>query len=240
MTKRVALHLRVSVGEQTTANQRTELEAWAARCGPPHPSHDCVVDLIPSKEICGSSGLTIDHLGYDGDQSHKLPRNLTLLEKEVRVNPERMYLWWHLGTVYRDLGRIAEAEAAWQTGIDIARRVQPSPPEASLCFVELIRRRLDLGDDAMALLHEAIALHPEDPFLHWLMSQALMAAGRYEEALPIFERLAAIAPATLLLAATLKRERRGMKRKVRTIALRTRDRAGLLDDRAGGGVLALM
>ena len=63
----------------------------------------------------------------------------------------------------------------------------------------------------------------------------------------IFERLAAIDPETLLLAATLKRERRGMKRKVRTIALRTRDRAGLLDDRAGllndragGGVLALM
>ena len=33
MTKRVALYLRVSTGEQTTANQRLELEAWAARCG---------------------------------------------------------------------------------------------------------------------------------------------------------------------------------------------------------------
>ena len=149
---------------------------------------------------CGSSGLTIDHLGYDGDQSHKLARNLTLLEKEVRVSPRRMYLWWHLGTVYRDLGRIAEAEAAWQTGIDLARHAQPSPPEASLCFVELIRRRLDCGDDAMALLHEAIALHPEDPFLHWLMSQALLAAGRYDDAVSIFERLAAIDPETLVTA----------------------------------------
>jgi glycosyltransferase involved in cell wall biosynthesis len=65
----------------------------------------------------GSSNLTIDHLGYDGDQSHKLQRNLTILEKEVRVKPERMYLWWHLGTVYRDLGRMEEAEAAWLTGI---------------------------------------------------------------------------------------------------------------------------
>ena len=33
MTKRVAPYLRVSPGEQTTANQRLELEAWAARCG---------------------------------------------------------------------------------------------------------------------------------------------------------------------------------------------------------------
>jgi DNA invertase Pin-like site-specific DNA recombinase len=32
MTKRVALYLRVSTGEQTTTNQRLELEAWAARC----------------------------------------------------------------------------------------------------------------------------------------------------------------------------------------------------------------
>ncbi len=33
MTKRVAIYLRVSSGEQTTDNQRLELEAWAARCG---------------------------------------------------------------------------------------------------------------------------------------------------------------------------------------------------------------
>ena len=33
MIKRVVLYLRVSTGEQTTANQRLELEAWAARCG---------------------------------------------------------------------------------------------------------------------------------------------------------------------------------------------------------------
>jgi DNA invertase Pin-like site-specific DNA recombinase len=33
MTKRVALYLRVSTGEQTTTNQRLELEAWAAECG---------------------------------------------------------------------------------------------------------------------------------------------------------------------------------------------------------------
>jgi DNA invertase Pin-like site-specific DNA recombinase len=33
MTKRVALYLRVSTEEQTTTNQRLELEAWASQCG---------------------------------------------------------------------------------------------------------------------------------------------------------------------------------------------------------------
>jgi tetratricopeptide (TPR) repeat protein len=146
----------------------------------------------------GSSNLTIDHLGYDGDQSHKLQRNLTILEKEVQVKPERMFLWWHLGTVYRDLGRMQDAAAAWQTGVGIARRVRPSPAEASLCFVELVRQRLASGLDVMDLLNEAIALQPEDPFLQWLMTQALQAAGRYEDALPIYEHLATIDPETLL------------------------------------------
>ena len=32
----------------------------------------------------GSAPLTIDHFGYDGDQSHKFARNLRLLQKQVR------------------------------------------------------------------------------------------------------------------------------------------------------------
>jgi glycosyltransferase involved in cell wall biosynthesis len=40
----------------------------------------------------GSSQLTIDHLGYDGDQSHKAERNLPLLLRQLRADPERIYL----------------------------------------------------------------------------------------------------------------------------------------------------
>ena len=47
MTKRVAIYLRVSTGEQTTANQRLDLEAWAA---------------------CQGIGLALpDSLGFNGD-----------------------------------------------------------------------------------------------------------------------------------------------------------------------------
>lgn len=147
---------------------------------------------------CGWSGLTIDHLGYDGDQSHKLPRNLKLLEKEVRVNPDRVYLWWHLGTVYRDLGRPAAAEAAWRNGTAVAARTAANPSDVGLCYIELIRLGLDRGDDVHALLEEAMAAQPDDLFLVWLRGQALMAAGRYDAGVAAFERLAAVDPDALL------------------------------------------
>lgn len=47
-------------------------------------------------EVLGSTRLTIDHIGYDGHQSHKLERNLNLLTKQTKIDPERIYLWWHL------------------------------------------------------------------------------------------------------------------------------------------------
>jgi len=163
-------------------------------------------ELVASGQArSGITGLTIDHLGYDGDQSHKLQRNLTLLETEVQSKPERMYLWWHLGTVYRDLGRFDEAEAAWQTGIDIARRTEFRLPEASFCFIELIRRRSEMGDDMMPLIEEAIALQPDDLFLYWLKAQSLLASGRYEDAVPLFERLATIDPDTLVTSLAFDR-----------------------------------
>ena len=50
MTKRVALYLRVSTGEQTTANQRLELEAWAVRCG------HTVTEVYEDHAISGAKG----------------------------------------------------------------------------------------------------------------------------------------------------------------------------------------
>ena len=145
--------------------------------------------------------LTIDHLGYDGDQSHKLDRKLRLLEKEVTVDPGRAYLWWHIGTVYSALGRIAEAEAAWLRGVEIARRHPGSRPEDGLCFVELAKLRISRGEDALPLIREGIERQPENLLLCWLEARALVVAGRHAEAIPLFERLAAI-DSDILLADT--------------------------------------
>jgi glycosyltransferase involved in cell wall biosynthesis len=146
----------------------------------------------------GSSRLTIDHLGYDGDQSRKAERNLPLLRKQLAIDPDRIYLWWHQGAVYRELGRPAEAEAAWLQGVDVARRRSGCGPEIALCFIELAKLRMARGEDALALVREALALQPGNLLLQWFEARILAAAGRHAEALPIFSRLAEIDPETLL------------------------------------------
>lgn len=145
-----------------------------------------------------SLDLTIDHLGYDGDQSHKLDRNLRLLKKQIAVDPGRVYLHWHLGTVYSALGRVAEAEAAWWRGIEIARGHPVPQAEDALCFVELAKLHVSRGDDTFPLVREGRERQPGNLLLCWLEARSLVAAHRYAEAIPLFERLAAIDSDTLL------------------------------------------
>jgi tetratricopeptide (TPR) repeat protein len=123
---------------------------------------------------------------------------LRLLHKQLVLDPERIYLWWHLGAVQRDLGRLAEAEAAWWQGVDIARRGAARGPEIALCFIELAKVRLLRGEKVLALVREAKQLQPHNLLLHWIEAQALVAAGRYRESFAIFARLASVDPDTLL------------------------------------------
>ena len=61
--------------------------------------------VLPSVlRVCESDGLAIgrtvvglQHLGYEGDQSHKHVRNLPMLVHAVDDDPDRVYYWWHLG-----------------------------------------------------------------------------------------------------------------------------------------------
>jgi len=161
--------------------------------------------IAGGRQVRGNSQLTIDHLGYDGDQSHKTERNLRLLLKELRAQPGRVYLWWHLGTIYRDLDRIADAEAAWWEGVEIARRSDDSRPEDALCFAELAKSRLLKGEEAAALIAEAHRLNPENLLVLWLEARQLTAAGRYAEAIPIFERLGSVDPDELVTEAAYDR-----------------------------------
>lgn len=140
----------------------------------------------------GSSQLTIDHLGYDGDQTHKLQRNLHLLQKELECDPARRYLWWHLGTVYRDLGRSADAEAAWRTGIEIAESKSEREAEDCLCYIELSKLLFTRQQDALPYIERALALQPDNWLLLWLKAKILVGGERYAEATPIFEQLGSV------------------------------------------------
>jgi tetratricopeptide (TPR) repeat protein len=146
----------------------------------------------------GTSELTIDHVGYDGDQSHKLDRNERLLRKQIAVDPRRTYLWWHLGTVERDRGRPAAAEAAWTEGVALVRAAAAPGPEDAMCFIELVKLRLARPEEAFALIAEAEHLFRGNWMLRWLKGKALIAAGRDAEALPVFEPLSQVDAETLV------------------------------------------
>jgi len=165
--------------------------------------------IASGQGVRGNSELTIDHIGYDGDQSHKTERNLRLLIKELQVQPGRAYLWWHLGAIYRDLDRIADAEAAWLQGIEIARRSGASRPEDAWCFAEcfaeLAKSRLLNGEDATMLIAEAHRFNPENLLVLWLEARQLVGAGRYAEAIPIFERLGSVDPDGVVAGAAYDR-----------------------------------
>lgn len=146
----------------------------------------------------GATRLALDHVGYDGDQSHKLDRNLRLLRKQIEAAPRRPYLRWHLGSVLHDLGRPTEAEAAWRDGARLAREMAQPTPDAALCAVELAKLAVHEGRDASEAIADGLDLHPGNWMLRWLHGKALLQRGAFDEARPIFEALAAIDPATLV------------------------------------------
>ncbi len=167
--------------------------------------HETIMPAIQRLQITGqgrvgASQLTLRHLGYDGDRSHKFERNIPLLRQQVTVTPDRAYLWWDLGVAYYGLGRVEEAEEAWWHGVENSRNQSIPRLDGSLCYIELAKSLLARGEDASPLIQEALARHPENLLLHWIEARAHMAAKRYAEAMTIFERLASIDPETLLTA----------------------------------------
>lgn len=140
-----------------------------------------------AKQI-GFSTLVLDHLGYDdpGDQRAKLTRNLSLLLKEIERDPDSAYVWGHLGLVYGNLGEDDLAEEAWQRAIGIIKKKKSSQIYAYIYYIEwLLSKTRPVWD----LLTEAMECAPDNPLLYWFKGRVLMDEARYDEALPLFERL---------------------------------------------------
>jgi len=146
----------------------------------------------------GTCSLCIDHVGYDGDQSHKFERNLKLLAKQIAADPTRPYLRWHLGSIQRDLGQIAEAAATWRIGADLARQAAVKRQDHALCAIELAKLALLEGADPSAWIEQAETLHPRNWMALWLRGHARLAADDLAGAEPIFTRLGAVDPETVL------------------------------------------
>jgi glycosyltransferase involved in cell wall biosynthesis len=166
--------------------------------------HETIVPSI--REASAREGLPIvqtaveiNHLGYDGDQSHKHGRNLPLLQSAVRSNPERVYYWYHLSQTLDALGRREEAVAAALEGLAQAERADSEDQLGAASLIHQFLARIELAQGANPLPRIATALGhlPEDYALWFLRARALLDHQRPLETLEITQKLRAIDPAGL-------------------------------------------
>ena len=136
--------------------------------------------------------LTLDHVGYEGDQTAKHLRNLPLLEAQLQVEPDNIFNWTHLARVHRGLGRDEEAEAALDRAVALAR--QTTEDVGGAAWVDLVELRRQRGEDVAELVAEGRTRWPDNWALVWQEGQAHLEGGRNEEAARCFSSILEVDP----------------------------------------------
>lgn len=155
--------------------------------------------------LCRAHGFTvipteamIDHLGYDGSQDHKHPRNLPLLLAELEEGHDRVYYYYHLAETYADLGDFAAAQEVAREGLAVARRISTDKnlADASLIY-QTLARILPPGQSTLEVIEEGLRRLPSDHALRFHLALQLVKLGRHDDALPHVRMLQVIDPDTL-------------------------------------------
>jgi tetratricopeptide (TPR) repeat protein len=145
----------------------------------------------------GLSDITLRHIGYEGSQLHKVSRNIELLRKYLKDNPDRSYCWWHLGEMLSMIGDEDAAIAAWRRGVKAARREHgiDAGQSCSLPYMSLFQSLHGRGEPVADLMREALELFPDNLVLQWDRAKLALERSDDETALPILERISALDPA---------------------------------------------
>ncbi len=145
--------------------------------------------------------ITIEHVGYEGDQSAKRARDEPMLLAEIERVPERTYLYDHLARVYEGSGDPARAVETWQRGVAIARARGCAAPDDVLVYVDLIHHLLAKGtvdDEFAALVDEALRTFDRMPTLELAAARLEFARGQPRHAIARLEWLLALDPAQVM------------------------------------------
>jgi glycosyltransferase involved in cell wall biosynthesis len=145
----------------------------------------------------GVCDLTLDHVGYAGDQTRKHQRNLALLRAQLAVEPDNIFDWRHLAHVLFALGEPEEAERALEHAVRLARHDWNEHGGAA--WADLACLRYERGDDVTELLAEGRARWPRNWALVWTEGQIDLHKGRFEAALACFRRLLQVDTASIPL-----------------------------------------
>jgi tetratricopeptide (TPR) repeat protein len=156
--------------------------------------HEKVVPAIHAvaamdRRPIGLCDLLLNHVGYEGDQTHKHRRNLPMLRRQLRAEPENLFVWHHLARVLAGLGQPRASEQVLLRAIEIGKAKPAVDYCGVLAYSELIGMRMSRGQDVANLIAEARWYYPENYVLIWQEARTLAASGRFEEALADFDML---------------------------------------------------
>lgn len=135
--------------------------------------------------VSESDIVTLDHLGYEGDQRHKHARNEPILLAALEEHPERIFYYDHLARIYADLGNDEQAVATWQRGIEVARARPVRDPDDRLLWINLITHKLardQLTPELAGLVEEAQVRFPGIPALELASATHEFATGAPDRA----------------------------------------------------------
>jgi glycosyltransferase involved in cell wall biosynthesis len=151
--------------------------------------------LISDLDHAIPDGLTIEHHGYEGDQSHKHDRNEPLLRAALAENPDRPFFYDHLARIYEDRGELERARATWREGIEVANRRTTEHPDDRLLWINLLVHavaREDPDGDVAAMIDEAQQRYPGNPAVEFATATHEFATGKPASAAERLEHLTAL------------------------------------------------
>jgi len=143
--------------------------------------------------LIGDTAIHLDHDGYEGDQEAKHRRNLPILLAEVERNPDRTFLWDHIGRIHAARGDAVSARAAWRHGIDLVRKNGVTVSVDSQVYVDMMFSNARLETPDGDLVAEALTLFPENPYVLWCGALDAMARDAYLEAQDLLDRVVDLA-----------------------------------------------
>lgn len=154
--------------------------------------HESIVESVRAAAVADDlrvepfGHVTIDHVGYEGDQRAKRARDEPMLRAEIRRLPERSFLYDHLARVHEGNGDSERAVATWREGIAMTERRGTARSDDLLLHVNLafhLLARGDRGDEVDVVLETALARFPRTPTLELAAARQAFASGRIDEAL---------------------------------------------------------
>ncbi|MFP3907397.1 MAG: hypothetical protein ACLFWR_10230 [Acidimicrobiales bacterium] len=161
-----------------------------------HESHvACIRRIVEAEDLrVGHADLLIHHDGYEGDRTPKHRRNLPLLEAQVANDPDRTYLWTHIGRAHDALGDSDAALDAWRQAVSIIRRNGVREHVDCLAYVDLILAQSGRGAHAQPLVDEADELFPDNALILWAGAVHASALEEHRQVIDRVDRLLAIDP----------------------------------------------